>query len=283
MGRYDEAREAAARLGQASGSNVRQNSSLALLEANCGRLDEALALAKTVPPEDHQYDSMRAVMASAYRLKGEFAQAIETLMYQPAGISKFYRSEELEQLNRSPEGSKFLELQGRKLAGVYQPARWIMLAGVYLDQEAFENADHALDEAEKSLGSNRVLQISYCRTLARSHAAQGKSREADGEHHPRPPHDETISQPLDGDGNSSCDWPVLLLAPALRRGARGIDRSAAFCLTSGLKSTKLAYWIARLLMKLLVNPGDAMPYYRSKSLPTQFQVGCSTSRLQFTI
>jgi tetratricopeptide (TPR) repeat protein len=151
---------------------------LALLEAKCGRLDEALALAKTVPPEDKQYDSMRAVMAGAYGLKGEFAQAIKTLMYEPTGISKFYRSEDLENLNRSREGSKLLELQGRRLAGVYQPVRWIMLASVYVEQEAFENADRTLDEVEKSLGSNRVLQIAYCRTRARSHAAQGRSAEA---------------------------------------------------------------------------------------------------------
>jgi tetratricopeptide (TPR) repeat protein len=179
MGCYDEARESAARLGQVSGSNVRQNSSLALLEAHCGHLDEALALAKTVPPEDQQYDSMRVVMARAYSLKGEFAQAIETLTYEPGGISKFYRPQDLENLKRSPEGPKLIELQGRKLAGIFQPARWIALAGVYLAQEAFENADRALDEAEKSLGSKRGLQISCCRTRARSHAAQGRSAEAD--------------------------------------------------------------------------------------------------------
>jgi tetratricopeptide (TPR) repeat protein len=179
MGRYDEAREAAGRLGQVSGSNVRQNSFLALLELNCGNLDEALALAKTVPPEDHQYDTTRGVMASAYSLKGEFAQAIETLMYEPTGVSKFYRPEDLENLNRSREGSKLLELQGRTLAGVNQPVRWISLADVYLEQEAFKNADGALDEAEKSLGSNRILQICYWRARTRSQAGQGKSVEAD--------------------------------------------------------------------------------------------------------
>jgi tetratricopeptide (TPR) repeat protein len=179
MGRYDEAREGSARLGQASGSNVDPNASLALLEVNCGRLDEALALAKTVPPEHNQYDAMRGVMAWVYSLKGDFAQAIETLEYEPSGILKFYRSEDLENMNRSLEGSDLIALQGRKLAGIFPPSRWIRLAGIYIAQEAFEKADGALDEAKKSLGSNPVLQTSYWRHRARSRAAQGKSAEAD--------------------------------------------------------------------------------------------------------
>ena len=179
MGRYDEAREAAARLGDASGYNVRANQSLALLELDCGRLDEALVLAKTVPPENNQYDSMRAAMARAYSLKGEFVRAIETLTYEPSSVSKFYRPDNWEKMKRSPEGSKLIELQGRKLAGIFPPARWVALAVVFLEQEAFKNADAALDEAEKSLGSNPTLQISYWRNRARSHAGQGKSAEAE--------------------------------------------------------------------------------------------------------
>jgi tetratricopeptide (TPR) repeat protein len=179
MGRYNEARESAARLGQANGSNMDTNAALALLEVNCGRLDEALAAAKRVPPEHNQYDAMRGIMAWAYSLKGDFSQAIEAMTYEPSGISKFYRPEDLDNLSRSQEGSNLIELQGRKLAGISPPARWIRLAGIYIAQEAFEKADSALDEAEKLLGSNPVLQISYWLARARSYAAQGKSAEAD--------------------------------------------------------------------------------------------------------
>jgi len=179
MGRYDEVRAEAVRLGQASGSSVDANSPLALMETNCGRLDEALALARNVPPAHHQYDAMRSTTAWIYSLKGEPARAVEVMTHEPAGVAKFYRSEDLKTMGASPDGAKLIELQGRNLAGIFPPARWIRVAQTYLDQEAFANADAALGEAEKSLGSNQVLQISYWRTRARSHAGQGKSAEAD--------------------------------------------------------------------------------------------------------
>jgi cytochrome c-type biogenesis protein CcmH/NrfG len=42
----------------------------------------------------------------------------------------------------------------------------ILLAQVYLSLEDFENADRALDQAEKSLGPEPGLQMSYCRQRA---------------------------------------------------------------------------------------------------------------------
>jgi tetratricopeptide (TPR) repeat protein len=260
MGNYDEARKVADHLHQVNGSNVRTNSSLALLESYCGRLDEALALAKTVPPEDRQYDPMRVVMAGAYRLKGELTQAIETLMYEPGNISKFYRSKDWENMIRNPEGSKLIELQGRKLAGVFQPARWIILAGVYLDQEAFENVDRALDEAEKSLGSSPVMQISLCRTRARSYAAQGRSTEAD-DYIVRTrlllqqfPNRSTVMETHLAIGRSYLSLrrfndALVELAEAQRFSLHPIEKHQA------------AYWIART-HEAAGNLNEALPYYQ---------------------
>jgi tetratricopeptide (TPR) repeat protein len=178
MGRYDEARDTATRLAKVSGSNVRPNSSLALVEAHCGRLDEALALARTVAAESPRYDTMRILMAKMHGLKGDYAQAVETLTFEPASISKFDPSKGLENIKPGGEVSKLKEMQGRKLAGAVQHSRWMMLAGAYLQLEAFENADRALDEAEKFLGSNPAWPTYYCAVRARSYGAQGRSAEA---------------------------------------------------------------------------------------------------------
>lgn len=80
LGRYEEARKSADRAGQISGSNSDRNAALVSLEVNCGHIDEALALAKTVPPEHHQASSVRVTAAWAYNLKGDFVQAVEALV-----------------------------------------------------------------------------------------------------------------------------------------------------------------------------------------------------------
>ncbi len=178
LGRYGEAREVAAQLQQLTGSSG-PNAALALLEFYCGHLDEALAMAQPVPPGDKQYDTMRAVTVLALCMKGEFDLAIRALMYEPSDISTFYSPAGLKAVSESPEGTKLIELQRRKLAGVFQPARLILLAQVYIAKEEFENADRALDQAEKSLGPEPGIQTSYCRHRACSLAAQGKVTEAE--------------------------------------------------------------------------------------------------------
>jgi tetratricopeptide (TPR) repeat protein len=283
MGRYDEAREGAARLGQASGSNVDTNASLALLEVNCGHLDEALALAKTVPPEHNHYDAMRGVMASVYRLRGDFAQAIESMIYEPSGIVKFYRSEDLENLSQSQEGSKLIELQGQTLAGIFPPARWIKLAGIYIAQEAFEKADGALDEAKKLLGSNPVLQISYWRTRARSCAAQGNAVEAD-DYIARA---RALIQQLPR--RSTVMETHLAIGRAylsLRRFAEALAELAEaqrFALHP-IEKHQAAYWLARTY-EAAGNPGEAFPYYQqvaSDPIPSWMQRQAATAANELT-
>ncbi|MEY2465784.1 MAG: hypothetical protein QOD03_305, partial [Verrucomicrobiota bacterium] len=152
---------------------------LALLEYYCGHLDEALAQAQAVPAGDAQYDSMRSLMALAYCMKGDFEKALQALSFEPADASKFYSPSGLKTLSESPEGAKLIALQRIKLAGVFPPARLILLAQVYVALEDFENADRALDQAEKSLGPEPGLQMSYCRRRACSLAGQGKSKETE--------------------------------------------------------------------------------------------------------
>lgn len=179
LGRYDEAREAAAEYQSLPGSHDRPNAALALLEYNCGHLDEALAQAQAVSPGDNFYDSMRGVMALCYSMKGDFDQALEALSYEPANASKFYPAAGLKTLSESPEGAKLIALRHAKLARFFPPARFIKLAKVYIAREEFENADRALDQAEKSLGPEPGLQMSYCRARACSLAAREKSKEAE--------------------------------------------------------------------------------------------------------
>jgi tetratricopeptide (TPR) repeat protein len=76
-------------------------------------------------------------------------------------------------------GADLIALKRKKIAGVFPPARLILLAHVYVMMEDFANADRALDEAEKSLGPEPGLQMSYARHRACSFAGQGKSEEAE--------------------------------------------------------------------------------------------------------
>jgi tetratricopeptide (TPR) repeat protein len=129
--------------------------------------------------EDTQFDSMRGIMAIFHSMKGDFEQAIQALSYEPADVSKFFSPSGLKTLSGSPEGAKLIALKRRKLAGVFPPARLILLAQVYVALEDFENADRALDQAEKSPGPEPGIQMSYCRHRACSLAGQGKSKEAE--------------------------------------------------------------------------------------------------------
>ena len=177
MGRYYEGREAASKLRHLDGG--KPNAPLALLEYYCGHLDDALAQARAVPPGDEQYDSMRGVMALAYTMKGEFDQALQALLYEPGDVSKYYGPEKMAMVSQDPEGAKVIELQRRKLASVLPSLRLILLAHVYLAKEQHENADRALDLAEKSLGTEPGGLVSYCRNRSYSLAAQGKIPETE--------------------------------------------------------------------------------------------------------
>jgi tetratricopeptide (TPR) repeat protein len=179
LGRYDEARGAAAEVQKLIGPQPKPNAALALLEYYCGHLDEALAAALATPPADHQFDSMRGIAALCQSMKGDFKQALQALSYDPADASKFYSDSGLKTMSEDPEGAKVIALQRKKLAGIFPPAQLILLAQVYISLEDFENADRALDQAEKSLGPEPGLQMSYCRHRACSLARQGKSKEAE--------------------------------------------------------------------------------------------------------
>lgn len=180
FGRYDEARGAAAEVENLAGAKGQANSVLALLEYDCGHIDEALRLAQAVRPEDSQFDSMRTVMAYCYLMKGDFEQAIQMRSIAPAAdITRFYSASGLHAMTKSPEATELLELQRRRLTGVFPPIRLIVLAQIYIAMEDFANADRMLDQAEKCMGPQPALQASYCRQRATSFAGQGNDREAE--------------------------------------------------------------------------------------------------------
>lgn len=179
LGRYDEARQVAVGLQNLGGPVNESAATMALLEANCGRLDAALEWARTIPSSHPQFDSMQIVMAWMYSSKGEFEKAVEVLQFESGDISKFYDSRGLTAMKESVEGSKLLELQQKKLTGVRQPARLLMLASTYISHEKFDLALVALEQAEKTMGKEPVIQCSYCRLSAVSVAATGKVLEAE--------------------------------------------------------------------------------------------------------
>ena len=179
QGRYDEAREAAARLERLTGGKGEPNEALAFLEYRCGNLDKALAIGQAGPLKGARADPMLGVMAFCYIMKGDFDQALRVLAYTPTDIVKLYSPGGLQKLSSSPEGVELLESKRRKLAGVFPPARFMKLARVYIATGDFAKADEALDQAGKSLGPEPGLQMSYWRHRAFSFAGQGKAVEAE--------------------------------------------------------------------------------------------------------
>ena len=179
LGRYDEARKAAAELQKSTGSRREPNAALALLEYHCGHLDEALALAQATSSPDSQDDSMHGLASIIFTLKGDFERALEALSFEPASADKFYTPAGLKIMHGSPEGTELIALQQKKLAGVFPSVRLIMLARVYLVMEDFEKAGEMLDAAEKSFGPEPGLQLSYYHHRAFCFAGRGKSKEAD--------------------------------------------------------------------------------------------------------
>lgn len=179
LGRYDEAREAAARVQTLPGSQGKPNAALALLEYYCGHLDEVIVLAGRTPDDKKLDDTMRGVLALVYNMKGDFDSARNALSYEPADISKFYSASGLRLMHESAEGAALVALQNKKLASFFPPARLVMLAHVYNASEDFENADRVLNEAEKALGPKPGLQMSYCRERACSLAGKQEPEEAE--------------------------------------------------------------------------------------------------------
>jgi tetratricopeptide (TPR) repeat protein len=179
LGRYDEARAAADEHQSLAGPEGKANAALALLEYYCGRLDEAIALAQSVRPGNSEIDTMRSILALCCMMKGDNEQALQALSFAPADITKFYTPAGLHTMASGRESSELLELQRRKIAGIFPPIRLIMQAQVYVAMEDFESAHRMLDQAEKSMGPKPAIQMTYCRHRACSFAGQGKGTEAE--------------------------------------------------------------------------------------------------------
>jgi tetratricopeptide (TPR) repeat protein len=179
FGRYGEARAVAAQLQQLKGLGRGPNPALALLEYQCGHLDEALAEAQAVPPTDPKYEIMRGITALAHSTKGDFDQAIQALMCEPGVIGRSYPSIDIEKAIRTTAGAKLIELERMKLAGVFPPFRLLMRASVYLAREDFESANGVLDQAEIVMGPEPGIQALYCHHHACSLADQGKTDEVE--------------------------------------------------------------------------------------------------------
>lgn len=180
LGRHHEARETGAQLQRIAGPESRFGGAIALLDYNCGFIDEALAQARAVPRGHKQYDAMRGLTIKVLCMKGQLDEALQEAFYTPSDATTTLSPQDLATLSAVREGAKLIELKNKKLAGIYQPARLIMMAQVYIAREEFAKADLALDEAEKTLGAEPAIQAAYCRYRANSLAAQGRATEAEG-------------------------------------------------------------------------------------------------------
>jgi tetratricopeptide (TPR) repeat protein len=117
---------------------------------------------------------MRGILASALSLKGEHEKAVEALLFESANLSKFYSPGDMASVGATDEGSKLIELQSKKIEGIFQPIRLLLLASVYNAGEEFQKAEQVLDQVDKALGPEPVIRASYYRNRAFCSAGKGQ-------------------------------------------------------------------------------------------------------------
>jgi len=179
LGRYDDARVASAELRNMPSVRNKAQATICLTEVYLGNLDRALELAYETLAQDPKDGTARVVASWVFRLKGEFAEAINILVYKPKDVTELYSQKDLDTLLRDRESAKFIALQRQHAATIYEPIRLLVMSGVYLDQADYDDATHALDAMQSLLGNNPVIRSNYERNRAICSASKGDVRQAE--------------------------------------------------------------------------------------------------------
>jgi len=179
LGRYDDARTASAELSNLPSVHNKLRATICLTEVYSGRLDRALELAYKTLAHDPKDSTARVVASWVFRLKGEFAEAINILVYTPKDVTELYSPKDLANLLRDRESAKFIELQRQHAATIHEPIRLLLMSGVYAEQTKYDDATRALDAMELLLGNNPVIKSSYERNRAICAAAKGDVRQTE--------------------------------------------------------------------------------------------------------
>lgn len=173
LGRYDEARATSVESRTLPKVGGKTHVTESLTELYSGHLDSALRLVYETLAHDPKDGPSRFVASAIYCLKGEFAEAINILVYDLKDVVDLYSPEALANLLNDPEAAKFIALKRRSSAAVHKPARLLAIIRVYVDQQSFDDATQALDATEPILGTNPVIQANYHRYRAICVAAKG--------------------------------------------------------------------------------------------------------------
>ncbi len=144
----------------------------AMIEMYLGNLERALQLgieasATTVS------DPARAVISAVLTAQGRFKEALNVLVYEPSGFAKFLDPEALKLLAEDELFKETARQSDEELSGVFGPAIDVQKASVFLEAGDTANLGLALNQAQKKLKANRIMEHIFVRTRACWHALKG--------------------------------------------------------------------------------------------------------------
>ncbi len=171
LGRYDEARAAAARirsLGTWPGADVGE----ATLSLLLGRFDEAIEFGKKAAADRRGYVG-RCMASSALNCKGDPQAALAILQEQPPDVTAHYAEKSLKTMQRSSMGRELLGLHQKQWAGVLEPLRFLYAAAVYAELKELDSLRYVLDQAGASMGGNPSVRSMHKRLDMLYHAGRG--------------------------------------------------------------------------------------------------------------
>ncbi len=166
MGRYEEARAAAAQANSFNPQSASADLVEGMIELSLGRIDAALALGQKAMNHERAKDPARALVSGALALKGRFQEAVNVLVYEPANALDFFSPEALQQVTCDELGKGLVLAMDEEVAGIFRPARHLGVAQVCLEAGDTENLGRALDRVERELKSHPVVEHIYYRLRA---------------------------------------------------------------------------------------------------------------------
>jgi tetratricopeptide (TPR) repeat protein len=166
LGRYDEARAAAAQAKSLVGNAGFPELVEAMVALYLGNLETALCLARTLLSHPRAKEAARVMVSGVLSLLGRYQQALDMLVYEPSNVQVFFSPKGLRAMTSDEAGQRLVLTMDQELAAITRPAQHLAIADVCLQAEDRENCEHALERAARELKSNLAIQHIYERSRA---------------------------------------------------------------------------------------------------------------------
>lgn len=176
LGRYEEARQAAAQAKSLNPAMEMADVMEAMADLNNGLLDSVLARMQRPIDDPACRDTASALASTALSLKGCFQEAVNALLHEPTSFPEFLSEEELEVVTETDDGRKTVAATDKHMASVTKPALHIGVAQACLEAGDVTNFGLALDKAKAVLKPNPGMVHIYHRLRALHCALNGDAQ-----------------------------------------------------------------------------------------------------------